>query len=124
MVSISSVGADTMARNLYLRVKGETEHALGKVGLQRLDVIRPGLLRGPREELRPAEKLGMIFSPLIDLLLHGEYRRYRSVHAETIVEAIIGLTREKMAGRFVFEHDGILRAARRGQFAPQALTPA
>jgi len=42
---------------------------------------------------------------------------------ETIVEAIIGLSREKMAGRFVFEHDGILRAARRGQFHPQPLTP-
>lgn len=123
MIALSSVGADLMAKNFYLKVKGETEQALGKIGLQRLDVIRPGLLRGPREELRPAERLGMIFSPLLDLLLHGEYRRYRSVHAETIVDAILGLIREKMAGRFVFEHDGIMRAARRGQVVLQALTP-
>ena len=123
MIAISSVGADAMAKNFYLKVKGETEQLLGKIGLQRLDVIRPGLLRGPREELRPAERLGMIISPLIDLVLHGEYRRYRSVHAETVVDAILGLIREKMAGRFVFEHDGILRAARRGQVVLQALTP-
>ena len=123
MIAISSVGADMMAKNFYLNVKGETEQALGRIGLQRLDVLRPGLLRGPREELRPAERLGMIFSPLLDLLLHGEYRRYRSVHAETIVDAILGLIREKMAGRFVFEHDGIMRAARRGQVVLQALTP-
>lgn len=123
MIAISSVGADAMAKNFYLKVKGETEQALGKIGLQRLDVIRPGLLRGPREELRPAERIGMILSPLLDLVLHGEYRRYRSVHAETIVDAILGLIREKMAGRFVFEHDGILRAARRGQVVLQALTP-
>ncbi len=123
MIAISSVGADMMAKNFYLKVKGETEQALGRIGLQRLDVLRPGLLRGPREELRPAERLGMIFSPLLDLLLHGEYRRYRSVHAETIVDAILGLIREKMAGRFVFEHDGIMRAARRGQVVLQALTP-
>ena len=123
MIAISSVGADAMAKNFYLKVKGETEQLLGKIGLQRLDVIRPGLLRGPREELRPAERLGMIVSPLIDLVLHGEYRRYRSVHAETVVDAILGLIREKMAGRFVFEHDGILRAARRGQVVLQALTP-
>lgn len=123
MIAISSVGADAMAKNFYLKVKGETEQLLGKIGLQRLDVIRPGLLRGPREELRPAERIGMIVSPLIDLVLHGEYRRYRSVHAETIVDAILGLIREKMAGRFVFEHDGILRAARRGQVVLQALTP-
>ena len=123
MIAISSVGADAMAKNFYLKVKGETEQLLGKIGLSRLDVIRPGLLRGPRDEWRPAERVGMILSPLLDLLLHGEYRRYRSVHAETVVDAILGLIREKMAGRFVFEHDGILRAARRGQVVLQALTP-
>lgn len=115
MISVSSVGADPMAKNLYLRVKGETEQLLGKVGLSRLDVLRPGLLRGPRQEMRPAEKLAMIASPLTDLLLHGDWRKYRSISAETMAEAIVGLTREKMAGRFVFEHDAILRAARRGQ---------
>jgi uncharacterized protein YbjT (DUF2867 family) len=115
MISVSSVGADPLAKNFYLRVKGETEQALGKLGLQRLDILRPGLLRGPREELRPAEKLGMIASPVADLLMHGAYRKYRSIRAETVAEAVVGLTREKMAGRFVFEHDAILRAARKGQ---------
>ena len=45
MIAISSVGADMMAKNFYLKVKGETEQALGRIGLQRLDVLRPGLLR-------------------------------------------------------------------------------
>jgi uncharacterized protein YbjT (DUF2867 family) len=115
MIMVSSVGADPLARNFYLRVKGETEQALGKLGITRLDVLRPGLLRGPREELRPAEKLGMVASPIADLLMHGAYRKFRSIRAETIAQAIVGLTREKMAGRFVFEHDAILRAARKGQ---------
>lgn len=113
MIAISSVGADPAARNFYLKVKGEVEQALGKVGLARLDVIRPGLLRGPRTELRPAERIGMVASPLVDLFLHGAYRKYRSVRAETVARAIVGLTREKAAGRFVFEHDAILRAASR-----------
>lgn len=113
MITVSSVGANSGAKNFYLRVKGETEQALGKVRLPRLDVIRPGLLRGPRKELRPAERLGMIVSPLVDLFLHGDYTRYRSIRDETVARAIIGLTKEKAAGRFVFEHDAILRAARR-----------
>ena len=113
MIAISSVGADPMAKNFYLRVKGEVEQKLGKVGLPRLDLIRPGLLRGPREELRPAERLGMIASPLIDLALHGAYAKYRSIKAEVVARAIVGLTREKMAGRFVFEHAAIVRAASR-----------
>ena len=113
MIVVSSVGADPGAKNFYLRVKGETDHALGKLGIPRLDVLRPGLLRGPREERRPAEKLAMLASPLLDLGLHGQFRRYRSIKAEVLAQAIVGLTREKAAGRFVFEHDAILRAARK-----------
>lgn len=114
VIVISSVGASLAAKNFYLRVKGEVEQALGKLGLTRLDVIRPGLLRGPRAETRPAERLGMIASPFTDVLLHGGYRKYRSIKADTVARAIVGLTREKAAGRFVFEHDAILRAARKG----------
>ena len=113
VIAISSVGADPMAKNFYLRVKGEVEQKLGKVGVSRLDLIRPGLLRGHREELRPAEKLGVLASPLVDLALHGAYAKYRSIKAEVVARAIVGLTREKMAGRFVFEHAAIRRAARR-----------
>lgn len=113
MIAVSSVGADPAAKNFYLRVKGEVEQQLGRVGIPRLDILRPGLLRGAREELRPAERLGMIASPLADLFLHGQYRKYRSIQADVVARAIVGLTREKMAGRFVFEHDAILRAASR-----------
>ena len=113
MIVISSVGADADSKTFYLRVKGEVERALGKVGLPRLDIIRPGLLRGPRAERRPAERLGMLLSPLADLALHGKYAKYRSVKASTVARAIVGLTREKANGRFVHEHDGILRAARK-----------
>lgn len=115
MIVISSVGAGPAAKGFYLRVKGEVEQALGKLGLTRLDVIRPGLLRGPRSgDRRVGERLGILLSPLADLALHGKHRKYRSIKAETIARAIIGLTREKAAGRFVFEHDAILRAARKG----------
>lgn len=113
VIVVSSVGASMASKNFYLRVKGEVEQALGKIKLTRLDILRPGLLRGPRGESRPTERLAMLASPLIDLLLHGGYRKYRSVKAETIARAIIGLTKEKAAGRFVFEHDAILRAARK-----------
>lgn len=113
MIAVSSVGADAMAKNFYLKVKGETEQALGRVGIPRLDVLRPGLLRGPREELRPAELAGRILSPVADLLLQGQYTRYRSIKADTMARAIVGLTKEKAFGRFVFEHEAILRAARK-----------
>ena len=115
MIAVSSVGADAGSKNFYLRVKGEVEQQLGKIGLPRLDVLRPGLLRGAREELRPAERLGMVLSPLADLFMQGQYSKYRSIRADVMARAIVGLTKEKAAGRFVFEHDALLRAARRGE---------
>ncbi len=115
MIAVSSVGADAGSKNFYLRVKGEVEQQLAKVGLPRLDVLRPGLLRGARGELRPAERVGMLLSPVADLMMLGQYRKYRSIQADTMARAIIGLTREKAAGRFVFEHDALLRAARKGE---------
>lgn len=114
MIVVSSAGADMLSRNRYLRVKGEMEEAVAKVGLARLDILRPGLLRGPRAESRPLERLGMLASPLTDLLMQGKYREYRSVKVRTLVHAIIGLAKEKAGGRFVHGHDAIVRAARRG----------
>ena len=57
MVVVSSVGADPHAKQFYLRVKGEVEKELGRVGFHRLDILRPGLLRGERGgDRRPAER--------------------------------------------------------------------
>ncbi|MEN9718717.1 MAG: hypothetical protein RIQ99_1595 [Pseudomonadota bacterium] len=113
VIAISSVGADATSKRFYLRVKGEVEQALARLRPTRLDVIRPGLLRGARRERRPVERIAMLLSPLIDLFLRGKYAKYRSVSDDVIARAIVGLTKEKAAGRFVFEHEAILRAVRR-----------
>lgn len=113
-ISLSSVGADLASRHIYLRVKGEVEQALAKLRFGRLDVLRPGLLRGDRiEDSRPAERALMLASPVTDLLLQGQFRRLRSISAERLADAILGLTAERANGRFVHEHDALLRAARR-----------
>lgn len=115
MIVVSSVGADLASRSFYLRVKAEMERALGKLGLRRLDILRPSLLRGPRPERRPAERLAMLLSPALDLLLHGRLRRFRSIEADMVAQAAFALAREKAGGRFVHEHDSLLRAIRRAR---------
>src|SRR6478735_11603977 len=113
-VLISSVGADLASRSLYLRVKGEVETALRKLRFHRLDILRPGLLRGPRAgDRRIAERLGIVFSPLMDLFLHGERRRFRSLDARVVARAALEGAKEKAQGTFLHEHDAILRLERR-----------
>jgi uncharacterized protein YbjT (DUF2867 family) len=113
-VLVSSVGANLLSKTFYLRVKGEIEAAVAKLKFRRLDILRPGLLRGPRSgQLRPLERMGIVASPLTDLLLHGPRRGFRSIAAETVAEAALQAAREKAAGRFVHDNDGIRRLARR-----------
>jgi uncharacterized protein YbjT (DUF2867 family) len=113
-VLVSSVGADLASRTFYLRVKGAVEAELRLIGFNRLDILRPGLLRGPRSsDRRPLERLAMVLSPLANLFLHGERRRLRAIDARTVARAALQGAREKARGSFVHENDGILRLARR-----------
>lgn len=111
-VSVSSVGADPHSKTFYLKVKGETDRDLARIGFGRLDVLRPGLLRGSREEMRPAEKLAMLASPLINPLLQGDWRKYRAIEAETVARAALHCAMRPARGRFVHDNEAILRAAR------------
>lgn len=114
MIAVSSIGADRASRNFYLRTKGETEEALAKLGFRRLDILRPGLLRGRRTERRVLEGIGQLVAPVADhLVLHGKYRCFRSVRASMVAAAIFALAREKARGRFVHDFDGMQRALRR-----------
>ncbi len=115
-VHVSSVGADPFSRNGYLKMKGETERDLKSLKLHRLDIMRPGLLRGKREnDMRPLEKLGQIAAPLGDLLLQGGRTKYRSMRATDVADAAFSFAGAKARGQFVHEHDALMRAAREFQ---------
>lgn len=112
-IVVSSVGAAAQSRNFYLSTKGQVEDALGALGFARLDILRPGLLRGARGgAVRLGETLAKIASPVADLMLHGGLRRYRSVPARTVAQAMLALAFESEPGSFVHEHDAIRQGAR------------
>ena len=111
-IVVSSVGADPSARNFYLRVKGEVEEELGRLGFARLDILRPGLLRGDRGgERRLGERLAIFASPVADRLLWGAAARYRSIAAETVAAALLRLSAEREPGRYVHHNQDMAQAA-------------
>ena len=113
-IFVSAAGADAHSKNFYLGVKGKVDEELGRIGFDRLDILRPGLLRGARSaDRRVKEKLAILASPLTDLALHGRFRAFRSISAATVAQAILALAQEKARGRFIHENEGIHRAARR-----------
>lgn len=112
-VTVSSAGADPHTDNFYLKVKGETDRELTKMGLGRLDVLRPGLLRGKRGgDRRMGERLAILASPLVNPLMGGKWRAHRAIDVETVARAALYLAMRPARGRFVHDNDAIFRAAR------------
>ena len=111
MIEISSVGANAQSANFYLATKGKAESALQALSFDRLDIVRPGLLRGNRSESRAGEALGITLSPFSDALMHGAFRRYRSVDSQIVARAIAALAIVGGQGEFIHENDAMTALA-------------
>jgi uncharacterized protein YbjT (DUF2867 family) len=113
MVLVSAAGADARSKSFYMRVKGEAEDAVSRVGFKRLDILAPGLLRGERvDDLRLAERAAIVAAPLIDPLLSGKWERFRSIDAALVAEAALGLAMRRAGGRLTHDNEAMRRAAR------------
>ncbi|MBM7567480.1 NAD(P)H-binding protein [Paenibacillus sacheonensis] len=84
MIAISAMGANARSAVFYNRVKGEMEAQLSAIGLRALQIVRPSLLLGKREEFRLGERAAIMLSPLLRLLMQGSLRKYRPVRAEDV----------------------------------------
>ncbi len=113
-VLVSSVGADAASRAFYLATKGAAEQGVRGMDFSRLDILRPGLLRGARwQDERLGERIAQVLSPLIDAAMHGSLRRYRSIDAGTVAAAALQAVRHGGEGDFVREHDDLCELAAR-----------
>ncbi len=81
---ISSVGADSAVRNFYLRTKGQAENAIKNLDFLSINIFRPSLLIGQRDESRNFEKIGEYLSLFVNNFLIGSLRRYRSIKADNV----------------------------------------
>jgi uncharacterized protein YbjT (DUF2867 family) len=108
-LTVSSVGADAASSNFYLRTKGETEAALKELSFARLDIFRPGLLRGPRHAFRLGETLGQAAQFLLDPLLMGSLSKYRSIQADQVARALVANVMKPENGMFVHQYGEIMR---------------
>jgi uncharacterized protein YbjT (DUF2867 family) len=106
-VLCSSVGADASSRNFYLRTKGELEQALQALPFSSLQILRPSILIGHREESRPGEFAGVWLGRLFRFVLAGRMRRYRPVEAAKVGAAMAAAARGCQSGVGVLEYDAI-----------------
>ena len=81
---VSSVGANPYVKNFYLKTKGEVEEEIKKIDFHYINIFRPSLLLGSREENRFLEKIGQNLSPFLNFFLIGSLRKYRSTKSSNV----------------------------------------
>ncbi len=97
-IVISSVDANPESRYPYLRVKGGMEAALATLQFRSLHIMQPCVIRGPRREFRPVEKLAALALTAIGPLLQGSAQRWRSIPATTLAAAMYAAAMTARAG--------------------------
>jgi uncharacterized protein YbjT (DUF2867 family) len=101
----SSLGADASSGNLYLKVKGEIEQALAKLGFESLTFIRPSLLDGgPRPERRYGEEIGLWFGTRLNALIP---KRYRPISTQAVAKAMLDAALRPKQGVHIIESEDL-----------------
>lgn len=108
-VLVSSVGASANTSNFYLKVKGQVEKAVEEIRFERLVILRPSMLLGPRKEYRLGELIGKKVMCAIDPLMFGPMDKYRGINAATVARAMVNTV--EGSGIAVLENAAIRKAA-------------
>ena len=99
---ISSLGADAGSSNSYLKLKGELEQELKKLTISSLHIYQPSFLIGERKKDRLADKIMKPVFRLIDPLLIGPLKKYRSIKAADVARVMLNQSIKDLKGTFTY----------------------
>ena len=100
---VTSVGANADSKNFYLETKGKLENEIKAMGFDSVNIFQPGLLLGNRDEIRPLEFLGQYGSFLLNMFLFGSLKKYRSIQASKVANAMANSTKNNGINYFSYE---------------------
>jgi len=108
---VSAMGANAASSNFYTKMKGETEDDLKNAGMPCLHIYRPAMLTGDRQEKRIGERFLIGLFKVVDPLLMGSMRKYRSIPAKTVASAMYKQSLINQEGIFIHPSDEIKELA-------------
>ena len=100
---VSAMGASAKSSIFYSRVKGEMETTVSQLNIAQIQVFRPSLLMGDRNEKRGGEKLAQIVMGTLGFLFAGPLLKYKGIHADVVAQAMIKSAKADVKGFIVFE---------------------
>ncbi len=104
---VSAIGANESSSNFYLKTKGKTESDLKNAGVDSLFIYQPSLLTGRRKNQRTGERVASFVLKIIEPLLIGGLKKYRSIAGLTVAKAMYKLSLKEKKGVSVYTTDQI-----------------
>lgn len=95
---VSAAGSSLHSPSFYSRVKARMEQDVAALGYPVVEILRPSLLLGARQQTRPGEQAAQRLAPALAPLLPGPLRRYRPVSAAQVAQAMLELARQDRPG--------------------------
>lgn len=107
---ISAMGANSQSRIFYNKTKGEMEEAVLACRIPQTFILRPSLISGDRQENRLGESLAKNLMKLLDPIMLGSVKKYRSIAPEVIAKCMMCLAQDQ-AEEAIIESDRIKKIA-------------
>jgi uncharacterized protein YbjT (DUF2867 family) len=90
-IVISAMGADKNSGIFYNRTKGQMQEAVLEQSIPKIHIMQPALIVANRPENRLGEKIASVVFKVVNPLLVGSLKKYRSIATGTIARAMIWL---------------------------------
>jgi uncharacterized protein YbjT (DUF2867 family) len=103
---VSSIGANPASKNFYTRMKGETERDIGLLKIPAVYFYEPSLLKGRQHAKRPGEIFFEGLFKIVDPLLLGKWKKYRTVEAATVARAMYEQSLVTEPGKYIVQFFG------------------
>lgn len=102
---VSAIGANPVAANFYLQLKGCIEEDITALPFESIHIFRPSLLLGKREEFRLGERVAQVLIKAASFLLIVAWRKYKPIEAADVAKSMVAAANREIAGVYMYEYD-------------------
>ena len=102
---VSAIGANPVAANFYLQLKGCIEEDITALPFESIHIFRPSLLLGNRQEFRLGERIAQVIVKATSFLLIGAWRKYKPIQAADVAKSMVAAANREIAGVHMYEYD-------------------
>ncbi len=103
---VSSVGANSLKSNFYLKMKGLVEDEVQKLNIPSISIFRPSLLLGKRNPPRIAEQVSAVLMRPLHFLIPSHYK---PVEAMQVAKAMICASKNQHRGNSILHFKEIMK---------------